>query len=86
MSFVANTQSRALRVKCPMDGELSSERKKAVRLLRCRTRIPLSHDEDERKILFIIHTAKPVFLNRAYLRCDNRGVFVPNTKIPSDFH
>ena len=64
MSFVANTQSRALRVKCPMDGELSSERKKAVRLLRCRTRIPLSHDEDERKILFIIHTAKPVFLKQ----------------------
>ena len=85
MSFVANTQSRALRVKCPMDGELSSERKKAVRLLRCRTRIPLFHDEDERKFLFIIHTAN-LFSCRLYLRCDNRGVFVPNTKIPSNFH
>ena len=29
MSSAANTQSRALRVKCPVDGELSPERKKA---------------------------------------------------------
>ena len=84
MSFAANTQSRALCVKCPVDGELSPERKKVICLLRCRTRIPLFHDEDERKFLFIIHTAKPVF-NGAYLLCDNRGVFVPNTKTPSDF-
>ena len=61
MSFAANTQSRALCVKCPVDGELSPERKKVICLLRCRTRIPLFHDEDERKFLFIIHTAKPVF-------------------------
>ena len=83
MSFVANTQSRALRVKCPMDGELSSERKKVVRLLRCRTRIPLFHNEDE--YLFIIHTASLFFKTGRICVVIIEGFLFVNTKIPSCF-
>ncbi len=44
---MANTQSRALRVKCPVNGELSPGRKNDGIILRCRTRIPLFHNEEE---------------------------------------
>lgn len=68
-------------MKCPVDGELSSERKKALTFCDAGPASRCFHNEDELYSLFVIHTARPVFETGCICVVIIEGfLFCPNKK------